>query len=150
LRPPEPMPLEGLPPMSFGSRFSPDGATSEDFTALDCQVPLDLREFWSYARSARLFEDLGYGQWGLEILEPKRALEETNRFRARRQKDFVDGDVVVGKFLGDSDLLLMRCDTTARDFGTMLVALPLDPRNDWYLVSRSFADFLEKYVTTHG
>jgi hypothetical protein len=57
---------------------------------------------------------------------------------------------VIGKFLGDSDLLIVRCDAAAKDFEAVLIALPLDPRCDWYAVGTSFAAFLDEYVEKGG
>jgi hypothetical protein len=57
---------------------------------------------------------------------------------------------VIGKFLGDSDLLVIRCSQSEEDFGNVLVALPLDPRPDWDHVAESLADFLDEYAKTGG
>jgi hypothetical protein len=57
---------------------------------------------------------------------------------------------VIGKFLGDSDLLVIRADETQSDFGSVIVALPIDPRPDWYHVAKSLADFLEEFAQSGG
>jgi hypothetical protein len=69
-------------------------------------------------------------------VDGKGARGEISRFRS--------GDLVVGQFLGDQDLLI------ADDAGAVLVALPLDGRADWYRPARNIAAFLGQYVTANG
>lgn len=113
-------------------------------------LPPDLTEFWRTCESARLFEDRKYGQWGLVLLSPQESTEYSDVFRKRRVRDCLSGDRIVGKFLGDSDLLLVRCDLSSNDFGKVLVALPLDARDDWYVVAPSLTEFLNKYTEAEG
>jgi len=113
-------------------------------------IPDDVRAFWLIARSASLFKDQQYGQWGIEILDPQGAIEETNRQILSRPQDFHAQDLVLATFLGDSDLLVISCEAGRAEFGSVLVARPLDPRQDWPLVAVSFADFLERVVGAEG
>lgn len=113
-------------------------------------VPPGLSELWSRTRSARLFEDSQFGQWGLVLVSPEEAKEMTADFKLRRSGDYVPGDLVIGKFLGDSDLLIVRCDPDCHDFGQILVASPLDPRSDWYRVADDFETFLREYERADG
>lgn len=145
-----PVEVEGMPPMTFECSISDQAASQTDLSALPFECPEELRLFWMEVSTARLFEDTEYGQWGLEILEPTRAVEVTERFRKERQQDSKYGDLVVGQFMGDSDLLIVRCDPTAIDFGAVMIALPLDTRDDWDIVGDSLGDFLQKYVTSGG
>lgn len=121
----------------------------EDDAALN-NLPAELVEFWKNAAVARLFEDVDYGQWGLEIISPGKAESLTETELQKRPCDYVPGDLVVGRFLGDSDLLLVRCDQSASDFGSVVVALPIDKRPDWDVVATDFADFLTKLVEADG
>jgi hypothetical protein len=146
----EPIVLPGAQAMTFGCSFSELAAPIEDLEILPGKVPVDLCEFWNEAESARLFVDQTYGQWGLEIFSPRQALVATEKFRSERGRDFVAGDLVVGRFLGDSDLLLVGCNPEVDDYGTVTIALPLDRRNDWYRPARRFADFLETYARSGG
>jgi len=130
--------------------YSERAATPEEVDALPYECPSDLREFWREAQTARLFEDREYGQWGIELFEPKQAIEVTNHFRTEYERDFVEGDLVVGRFLGDSEMLMIRCDPAAVAFGSVVVTLPLDPRIDWYYVAESFAEFLKRYAKSGG
>jgi hypothetical protein len=112
--------------------------------------PADLKRFWQLARSARLFEDVTTGQWGLEILSPDEAARETKGYYRDRERDSLKGDLIIGRFIGDSELLLVRCDPDVADFGSIVIVGPIDPRSYWRLVSRSFGEFLSRYVETRG
>jgi hypothetical protein len=74
----------------------------------------------------------------------------TEKFRAQRARDHAAGDLVVGRFLGDSDLLVVRCAPHAADYGRVVVALPLDPRGEWYEAAGSLEKFFERYEQAHG
>jgi len=73
-------------------------------------MPSDLSEFWGIARSASLFKDVKYGQWRTQILSSDAAVEETQRQKAMRPRDIGDHELVVGRFFGDSDLVVVICD----------------------------------------
>lgn len=116
--------------------------------ALDLQVTLpdDLNHLWNLAASVHLNEDVTYGQWGLVIWKPSQALSNQDFLRSQRASNYIDGDLIIGEFLGDSDLLLIRCDPQADDFGSVIIVLPLDARSEWYYVATSLAEFLQKYL----
>lgn len=138
-------------PVVFVCSLANDEAGGEECDiAAGGQCPSDLKQFWQRARSGRLFEDTTYGQWGLELLSPEKARHETLEFRRCRPVDSLDKDLVVGRFIGDADILLLRCDPNASDFGEVLVASPIDPRSEWDVIARSFGDFLNRYVETRG
>jgi hypothetical protein len=137
-----PVPVEGMPPMTFDCTFSSEGASANEVHPILPNCPEDLWDFWREVRSARLFIDQQYGQWGLEILDPQQAMEATDEYRQERDRDSVSGDFIIGRFLGDSDLLLIRCDraltrssttfdniSAATDYGNVMVVLPLDRRS---------------------
>lgn len=67
-----------------------------------------------------------------------------------RWRDWREGDLFVGQFLGDADRLLVRCNPSAPDFGSVLIALPIDPRRDWPIVGASLVEFLSRYLTVAG
>jgi hypothetical protein len=118
------------------------------------QVPLnlpeDIREFWLTARSATLFKDRQFGQWGIEVLDPDEALRQTSRQMAARPSDFMSSDLVFARFFGDSDLVVIACDPEQSNFGSVTIALPIDRRPDWHVAARSFGEFLEKLVEAQG
>src|SRR6266511_1220858 len=76
---------------------------------LNLTLPAAQVELWNNAASLRLFEDVDYGQWGLVMLTWERAIEMTELQMDTRSGQMAVGDLVVGEFLGDSDLLLLRC-----------------------------------------
>lgn len=113
-------------------------------------TPDDLRDFWRIAREAQLFEDTTYGQWGLHLLSPSESMRATHKFQIARERDSRPYDLVVGEFLGDSELLLVRCNLSELDYGQVWVALPLDRREEWFRAATSFEVFLESYVDARG
>ena len=123
---------------------------SPDIASSARSLPEDLRLLWSIADSVRLFEDRTYGQWGLELLSYSASGEMTARFVLDRGHNSTNGDRVIGRFLGDSDLLLLRCDENADDYGSVIVALPVDPRSEWYFVSTGLDEFLRRYTEEMG
>ena len=108
-------------------------------------LPPDLRALWDRVESLRVAEDVTYGQWGLIIWAEAEAYQRSLDELKRRPGDYVAGDVVVGEFLGDSQLVVVRCDLEARDFGMVSVALPIDPRPDWPDVSASILEFIARF-----
>ena len=132
------------------SEVSELSETIDTIKALIPGCPSDLIDLWRTTQSATLFQDVEYGQWGLDLLSPGRSVAATIDFRSKRTKDFLDGDCVVGVFLGDSDLLLVRCDPLQKDYGSVLVALPIDQRQEWYHVATSLSDFLAGYIAARG
>lgn len=54
------------------SSVSPSAATGQVEAVWQArQLPDDVAGLWSASRSARLFEDADYGQWGLVLLDPQ-------------------------------------------------------------------------------
>src|SRR5262252_123586 len=90
----------------FRCSMAPPGPLPDQAAAL----PQDLRDFWNMAGGARLFEDVDYGQWGLVLLSPQEAARETSTFERERSRDRLEGDLVIGCFLGDQDRLILRTD----------------------------------------
>lgn len=115
---------------------------------LGLTLPKDAETLWSLAAGLRLNEEINYGQWGLVIWGPTLTLERQSEAKASREDDFQEGDLIIGEFLGDSDLILLRCDPTQGDFGSIMIALPLDPRKKWYKVAESLSEFIEKFLET--
>ncbi|MBI1928510.1 SMI1/KNR4 family protein [Candidatus Poribacteria bacterium] len=141
------------PPMHLCCKILPRSAPW-DLSVLEklrvITLPPDLRELWSQVSSLRLFEDVTYGQWGLIIGTPDEAITRHQQKVAERRRDFLPGDLLIGEFLGDSDLLVVRCNPGEPDFGTVLIALPLDGREDWYVAGASLTEFLENFLETSG
>ena len=91
-----------------------------------------------------LFKDADYGQWGLRIMSPDKSAARTAYEPQWRPSEVEPGDIALGEFLGDSDLLIVTRT------GAALVALPLDPRKDWYRVGDTIDEFLAHYIDTNG
>lgn len=117
---------------------------------VQASLPPDLIEFWKCASSANLFKDSQYAQWGIEIIDFHEARAESARHYSTRPRDFKESDLIIGRFLGDSDLLVVRNDSSAEDFGSIVVALPIDKREDWDVVADSFSSFLERLIEAEG
>jgi hypothetical protein len=113
-------------------------------------IPAALAEFWRQARGARLFEDTTYGQWGLILFDPGEAAQNSEELQRIRSRDARRGDLIVGEFRGDSDLLLLRCDPDAPDFGSVMVALPIDQRVDWPTVAPDLTSFVQRFADSEG
>jgi hypothetical protein len=118
--------------------------------SLNLRLPEDLRELWAHCSGIRLFTDEKYGQWGLVIWSPDVALQKTRQEENARPEEYRPGDLIVGEFLGDADLLVVRCAPNAPDFGAVVVSLPMDPRSDWETVSASIRLFLTRFVEEEG
>lgn len=110
----------------------------------DHPLPEQLVEAWTTARQARLFADVDYGQWGLVLLPPNESAQRTEKERSARSGEYRPGDVVVGEFLGDQELVVLE-GGSAR----VLIALPLDDRSDWFIAAEDLGQFLASYFE-HG
>jgi len=136
-------------PGGLGSEWKPTASAEEIAAAWpDSLIPDDAVELWAVCRSARLYADTAYGQWGLVLLSPAASAARTALERAARPEDVTADDLVIGEFLGDLDLLILA--PGERDERRVLVALPLDPRVEWYGVGSSLADFLVAYGEADG
>ena len=134
-------------PFPLSSSFFEPASTDE---IADLRLDAGLHDFWTIAGSAELFEDTTYGQWGLHILTPGAAQKLTAEQLVDRERDFRRTDLVVGRFHGDSDLLVMDGATLKGSACVWRVALPLDARADWPIVASSFSKFLERYIEAEG
>ena len=118
-------------------------------TRLNIFLPEDLQELWQKSNGLRLFEDKTYGQSGLIIWSPQKVLEQQQILR-RGSDEFQSGDLIIGEFLGDSDLLVVRCDQNSDDFGQLIISLPIDHRSDWYYLPYLLPKFLQKIINSQG
>ncbi len=139
---PIPMHCQVLPPQPW------DKKAFEESPGIT--LPLAIIHLWDRTSGLRIFEDVTYGQWGLIFWSPDRVITEQEKRIAQRQEDFRPGDLIIAEFLGDSDLLVLRCDATALDFGNVIIALPLDSREEWYLAANSLENFLSQFLAANG
>ena len=124
-------------------------STKDLATLLNISLPEDLQELWQKSNGLRLFEDKTYGQSGLIIWSPQKILEQQQILR-RGSDEFQSGDLIIGEFLGDSDLLVVRCDQNSDDFGQLVISLPIDHRSDWYYLPYLLPEFLQKFINSQG
>ena len=78
-----------------------------------------------------------------KVLEKQQTLRQN--FNA-----FESEDLIIGEFLGDSDLLVVRCSPNSTDFGQIIIALPIGHREDWYYLTYSLPEFLQKFIASQG
>jgi len=114
------------------------------------KVPTEIAEFFRKIGSATLFKDIEHGQWGLELLSVNDVERDTALYREDYNANAFATDLVIGRFLGDTELLVADCDPTSSEYGSVLVALPLDDRSDWPTVGDSLLRFLGKYCSEQG
>lgn len=138
-----------ISPFPLICSFASKGIQSDAIAEISLDIPSDVSEFWNITESAFLFKDVQYGQWGIEVLDPAHAWSETQRQIALRPAEFANTDLILGRFLGDSDLVVISCDPK-RNFGTVTIALPIDHRGNWPIVAESFAAFLDYLVQAQG
>jgi hypothetical protein len=139
---PMPMHCQVLPPQPWDKKALED--------ALRVTLPLTITHLWDKTSSLRLFEDMNYGQWGLILWSPNQVISEQEKRIAQRKEDFHPGDLIIGEFLGDADLLVLRCDEASPDFGNVIIALPLDSREEWYVAANSLESFLSQFLAAKG
>ncbi len=112
-------------------------------------LPSDIIDWWSLVKHAILFKDIEYGQWGLEIHSGEQSFRLTQNCLQERPFDFKLTDIVIGEFYGDSDLLLVSCET-GEEYGSVWVVSPIEGREYWAKLANSFSQFLEKYIKMEG
>lgn len=121
---------------------------SEAWTGRQTQPALDALELWTVCRTARLFEDVDHGQWGLVLLSPSASAARTAQEREARPEEIRLDDVVLGEFLGDLELLLLAPSEIGRR--RVLITLPLDGRADWAGAASGLREFLDRYFDNWG
>jgi hypothetical protein len=136
-------------PAGLASHWEPAASVEEMATNWpDVTLPVDAIELWAVCRSARLYVDTADGQLGLALLSPVASAARTALERAARPDDLAPGDVVIGEFIGAEDLLVLAPSEAAER--RVLVALPCDPRAEWYGVAESLGDFLIGFAERDG
>lgn len=134
--------------LRLASRLSPAVAPDQVGRAWPLrELPEDLIDAWNTSRESWLFEDLDYGQWGLHLLTPEMSAFVTRRERASRPDDIHENDIVVGEFLGDSDLLIMAYGP---DGDRVIIAGPINGREGWVIIGSSFCAFLNLFLDAAG
>lgn len=122
----------------------------KNHTSLNTELPDELIELYANYSELLLFTDDIYGQWGLEIFPASHIEIKTDIYKKDRRADHLDGDLVIGAFRGDSDILLVRCDQSSSDYGAVIIATPLDKRREWHAPAKSLSEFIKKYIASEG
>ncbi|MGH2465745.1 MAG: SMI1/KNR4 family protein [Candidatus Limnocylindrales bacterium] len=143
---PDGAPDSGLLICRFPSAAVWDRAAIEAATRVT--LPEDLVTLWSLADGVTLFEDVEYGQWGLVIWSPKEVVRPDGMLTDLYLDKMEAGDLAIGRFIGDLDLILLRCDPAAPDFGAVVIAIDDYGRSDWFRPAGSLGDFLERFART--
>ena len=71
------------------------------------RIPEELLALWRHCRTARLYVDVDYGQWGLVLLDPVASSVRTAQARRNQPERLEADDVVLGSFLGDQELVVL-------------------------------------------
>ncbi|MUG95367.1 hypothetical protein F7734_24580 [Scytonema sp. UIC 10036] len=117
---------------------------------LEIKLPESVQQLWNKTSGLRLFEDTTHGQWGLIVWSPYKTIKEQEKKISQRPEDFQVSDLILGEFLGDSELLVLRCNEQTPDFGEVMIALPLDEREEWYKAASSLEEFLSNFIAARG
>jgi hypothetical protein len=138
-------------PLRLGCLVEPPASEADILAAWPepASVPAELRELWLMTGGARLFEDVEYGQWGLELLSPKASASRTVEGRSSYlSEDLRPDDVVFGEFIGDQEVLVYApSESSSR---RILVAIPLDGRDEWPAAETTVTEFLVRYRAARG
>jgi hypothetical protein len=118
-------------------------------SSLGVKFPEELTVLWEHASEIRLYEDINYGQWGCILWSPTEIVSRHKEAIGwRGPDDFRPGDLIIGEFRGDPELVVIRCDPQRGDFGSVMIALAMDPRNAWPTVGSSICEFIHRYLAT--
>jgi hypothetical protein len=116
--------------------------------ALGVKLPQENELLWSRVSELRLNEDVTYGQWGCILWSPVEVVARHKQASDWRGPDnFRAGDVIIGEFRGDTDLVVLRCDPSKRDYGKIVIALAIDPGGEWPFVASSITDFVLQFLS---
>lgn len=116
------------------------------------EIPDQLAQLWDLCGGMMLYGDDLWCPGGLMICPP--SAEELFRlnsdYQDRKSDSTALGDLIVGEFRSDLELVLIRCDRSDADYGSIMIVAEMDPRPDWKRVALSIEEFLIKYMDAHG
>jgi hypothetical protein len=127
--------------------------------ALGFEIPPDLAELWNRCGGLILHKEETFHQSGLLVCAPtdpdffklNREYHEDNADNKLFSGRLLPGDLILGRFWGDLELPLLRCDKTASDYGTVMIVPEMEPlRKDWYIAAPSLEEFLVRFMDAHG
>lgn len=94
-----------------------------------------------------------YGQHGVHIYSMQKSLIKTLEFIQSRGEQYVTGDIIIGEFFGDTDLVLCRSDKKSKDFGDICIVEGIYDREEWSIVGTGllgFLEFISRYYEAAG
>ena len=112
-----------------------EGVADGDIPA---QVAGELRGFWRRTSGGLLLADERFGICGLRLHDPA-AAKQTAQYRASYGYPVLESDLVLGEFVGDTDMLIIDAQ------GKVVISAASYPRDNWYIFD-SLADVLRRYV----
>jgi hypothetical protein len=148
-----PHPVTGAP-LPMRCLVLPQLSWEPDFLvkSLEHPLPPDLEYLWDATSGLVLFQDMTYRQYGLVLWSPDQAVVRHQRHASERfadTGDLQDGDFIIGEFLGDLDLVIIRCDPQFADFGSIVIAQEIDPRPEWPTAASSLGEFLQRFLQSN-
>lgn len=123
---------------------------SEDIRYLRGERPDCLLDLYELTDGLVLFYDK---QYGLHIYSLQKSLIKTLEFIQSRGEQYVTGDIIIGEFFGDTDLVLCRSDKKSKDFGDICIVEGIYDRKEWSIVGTGllgFLDFISRYYEAEG
>ena len=115
---------------------------------LSVVLPDDLVSLWKCAGRVDLDVQCPIGHWGTVIWDPDQTtMENMQRGRRIASRPLQAGDLLIGECLGDGDVVLVRADPKADDFGGVVV-LGEDPRHETDTVASSVSQFIERCLAS--
>lgn len=122
-------------------------------TELNVKIPEQILECWGLCSSITLLRDKRRNLRGLRTHPPDERIIEVNRYILKdviQPEDYLTGDLILAEFGGEQDQLIVRCDPSADDFGELLIAMPIDSREDWFHMGNSLVRFLKDFIEHNG
>jgi hypothetical protein len=125
---------------------------SEVERELGVEIPPELAMLWDNCGGMILYEDNMHHQWGLGVRAPPDPdLFILNReYHEDKADRVIPGDLVFGRFWGDRERPLIRCDKRAPDYGRIVIVTEMGPREEWSTAAGSLEEFLVRFMDTHG
>lgn len=111
---------------------------------MDSTISPELMNFYNITNGAILFKDVDYSQWGLLVYSSDE-LYYKNREIKKVRDEFNESEIIIGEFLGDSDLLLLN-----QHNNSIVICTPILGRDDWHFLELTFTAFLNKFCTEEG
>jgi hypothetical protein len=136
-------------PCIYGSAVLPPTTWNETaFSAtLNLTVPPGLRWFWRCASEVRVqtLESGNCLRGGVVLHAPPHVPAFHREIVSRAPPGwYAPGDLLIGERVGDSLWFVACCNPATADFGHVLLANPIDRREDWIVAGTTFPELLRR------